>query len=189
MVTSAQGYECKAICVTRDANCVDVADEMDVKTVGCVVVVEDGVPVGIITDRDLVCRVVAQDRDPEKTRAEEIMTTDIVTSHRTEDLEGVLRTMKERSIRRMPIVDDGKLVGIVTLDDVLVQLGSYIFNANRGILGGIQESHRTTPHRRRSEAREEAVEEIWRQLNILGEQTQKSVRDQLGKLLDRFDPR
>ena len=49
MVTSTEEYECDAVTVTRDANCVEIADEMDANTIGCVVVVEDGTPVGIVS--------------------------------------------------------------------------------------------------------------------------------------------
>jgi len=186
MVASTQQYECDAVTVTRDANCVEVADEMDANTVGCVVVVMEGAPVGIITDRDLVCRVVALDRDPEKTRADEIMTRDLVTTERKDDIEQLLKVMEDRKIRRVPIVADGMLVGIVSLDDVLVQISSYLFNANRGILGGLQEGRRVTRHRRRSEAREDALEELRRQLSEFGDQTQKVVHDAMTEILDRF---
>ncbi len=186
MVSSAEHFECDAICVTRDTDCVTVADEMDANTIGCVVVVDDGAAVGIITDRDLVCRVVALDRDPEKTRAEEIMTDNPVTMERKDDIEALLELMAEKKIRRIPIVSEGRLVGIVSLDDILVEVSSYLFNANRGILGGLQEGRRTRRHRRRSEAREAAFDELRRQLTELGEHTQSAMHDRILDLLDQL---
>ena len=186
MTLRAQGYECNAVTVSRDATCVEVADEMDLNSIGCVVVAVEDEPVGIITDRDLVRRVLADDLDPEKTRAEEVMTPNPVTARRHDNLETLLEVMRDAGVRRVPLTEDGKLVGLISLDDVVVQLGSYIFNANRGVLAGIQESHRTTPHRRRREKREEALNELRSQLTSLGEETRKQVSNRLLDMLEKL---
>ncbi len=185
-MNSSHAFECDVISVLPNATCVEVADEMDLHSVGCVVVAEKDVPIGIITDRDLVCRVVAVERDPEKTYAADIMTPEPLTAARHENLESLLARMRDGKVRRIPIVEDKKLVGLVSLDDLIVQLGSYIFNANRGILGGLQESRRTSRHRRNTEAREEALEEIRRQLCDFGEHTRDQIRERLEETLKRF---
>lgn len=179
-------YEVDVVTVAPDATCVEVADEMDAHTVGCVVVVKDGVPVGMITDRDIVCRVVAADRDAEKTTAEEVMSGDLVTGELGVDLSDQLARMRDRSVRRLPLLDDGKLAGIVTLDDVVVQLSSYLFNANRGILGALHESHRTVRRRRRLEARDEVFEEMRAQLIEVSDQARERMRERMQELIDRF---
>jgi CBS domain-containing protein len=178
-------YETDAVSVTADASCVEVADLMDLKSVGCVVVVEDERPIGMITDRDLLCRVIAADLDPDKTTAADVMTRDPVWGQRDDDIHSLLKVMREGSIRRLPLVEDGRLVGLLSLDDLLIQLGSYLFNANRGILGGLDESRRTSRHRRRTEAREEALESIRHQLVAFGDETRDKVRGRLEEMLDR----
>ena len=182
----SRDYEVDVVRVAPEATCVDVADAMDAHTVGCVLVVMDDAPVGIITDRDLVCRVVAADRDPEKTTAAEVMSGNLVTGVLAADLSEQLGLMRDRSVRRLPLLDDGKLAGIVTLDDVVVQLSSYLFNANRGILGALHESHRTARRRRRLEVRDDALEEIRAQLIGVGDQTRARMMQQLQELVDRF---
>jgi CBS domain-containing protein len=184
MVNTAEDFECDVVTVAPSTSCVDVADDMDLNSVGCVVIVEDGAPVGIVTDRDLVCRVTALNLDPESTLVSEIMSTNVVTAESKDDIVPLLEAMRSRNIRRVPIVSDGRLTGLVSLDDLLVQLGSYVFNANRGILGGLQESHRTTRNRRRGEAREEAFDEIRRQLTDFSEETRRIAHDRINELLE-----
>ncbi len=179
-------YSSEVASVAPDATCVEVADLMDERTVGCVVVAEDGIPCGIITDRDMVCRVVAADCDPEKTSAADAMTPNPTTADHKQDIESLLQLMAENGVRRIPLVDDGKLCGLVALDDVLVQFSSYLYNANQGILGGLQESRRTSRHRRRQEAREDAMNELREQLNELRGDARERLRDGLKELTERF---
>jgi CBS domain-containing protein len=82
------------------------------------------VPVGIITDRDIVVDAVAGNSGHLDTLVVgDLMTAEPVTVREAEPLEGALRTMEERGVRRLPVVDkEGALVGIVTLDDALLAL-------------------------------------------------------------------
>ena len=98
-----------------------IADRMRQHTVGCLVVVDDaGRPIGIVTDRDLVIRVLAEGMDPYTTRIERAMTFDVKTVPCDGSIEQALRVMRGGSFRRVPVVDEaGKLAGLVTLDDVL----------------------------------------------------------------------
>jgi CBS domain-containing protein len=101
-----------------------VAERMRQRTVGCLVIVDaDQHPLGIVTDRDLVLRVVAEGKDPGTTRIEGAMTCDLKTIPIDGGIEQALRIMRGGSFRRVPVVDrDGKLAGLVTLDDVLMLL-------------------------------------------------------------------
>jgi CBS domain-containing protein len=94
------------------------------RTVGCLVVVEQGQrPVGIITDRDLVIRVVADERNPAATTVAEVMTKfpDLVNDDTP--IETALGMMRRRAFRRLPVIDKtGQLAGLVTLDDILMLL-------------------------------------------------------------------
>jgi len=92
--------------------------------VGCLVVVdEEGgrrIVVGLLTDRDIVTAVVANDLVPSRLRVEEVMTTDLVMAREDDSLIDVMRTMRHKGVRRIPVVgQQDELVGIVTLDDVL----------------------------------------------------------------------
>jgi CBS domain-containing protein len=92
--------------------------------VGCLVITREGRPVGILTDRDLVMRVLAEGLDPATTRIDDVLTYDPLTLRETDTVDAAARCMQEHGIRRLPIVDEtGAVAGIVTADDLLVQLG------------------------------------------------------------------
>lgn len=95
--------------------------------VGCLVVVDEisgkRVVVGMLTDRDIVTAVVAADLAPSALRVEDVMTTDLVTTREDDSLIDLMRTMRRKGVRRMPVVgQQDELLGIVTLDDVLAIL-------------------------------------------------------------------
>jgi CBS domain-containing protein len=95
-----------------------VAKQLKENKVGCVVVVEDGQPVGLVTDRDLVTRVTANLGAASGLTAGDIMTPDVVTIEADEGVLALTELMRREAIRRVPVVSDGELTGIVTLDDV-----------------------------------------------------------------------
>jgi len=114
----------------------DAARRMHQRGVGTLVVLnEERQPTGLVTDRDLVLRVLAPARDPETTRVREIMTADPKVLREDSPIEGALGLMRAGSFRRVPIVDAaGRLVGILTLDDVLSLLAEEF-----GHIGGLLE--------------------------------------------------
>lgn len=102
----------------------DIARLMREHHVGDVLVVEerDGrrVPVGIVTDRDLVIEVLASESDAGQFRVADIMTADLLTANEADDTMETLQRMRNAGVRRMPVVsDDGALVGIITVDDYI----------------------------------------------------------------------
>lgn len=95
--------------------------------VGCLVVVDEvggkRVVVGMLTDRDIVTAVVAADLAPSALRVGDVMTTDLVTTREDDSLIDLMRIMRRKGVRRMPVVgQQDELLGIVTLDDVLAIL-------------------------------------------------------------------
>lgn len=102
--------------------------------VGCLVVVRKGRPYGILTDRDVAVRVVADGRDPDATRVSEIATLDPIV---VRDIEGVATAaarMREHGVRRLPVVDEaGALRGMVTADDLVGLLGRELADLAAGI--------------------------------------------------------
>jgi CBS domain-containing protein len=102
--------------------------------VGSLVVLRDGHPIGIVTDRDLVLRVLAQGRAPASVRLEEVVTYDPITVSVNEGIETAVERMRVHGVRRLPVVDErGDAVGIVTADDLLVLLGAEIAAICEGI--------------------------------------------------------
>ncbi|MGN1001428.1 MAG: CBS domain-containing protein [Oscillospiraceae bacterium] len=73
---------------------------------------------GMITDRDIVMRCVAADADPEETRVAEIMSRGIITTNPFEEVQAAVKLMSQDQVRRLPVLDNGRLVGIVTLCDM-----------------------------------------------------------------------
>jgi len=103
---------------------VEVAKLMRRHHVGDVVVIESGeggnVPIGILTDRDLVMEILAQDLSPDAVTAGDIMSGEIVTAREEDGIWDTLQRMRVKGVRRVPIVDArGGLIGILALDDLL----------------------------------------------------------------------
>jgi CBS domain-containing protein len=100
---------------------VEAAKVMASEDVGSVPVVKDGRLVGLVTDRDLVVRVLAEGRDPNSTPLGEIASSDLETVSPDDDLDTVLRKMASSQVRRLPVVEGDQLVGIVAQADVARQ--------------------------------------------------------------------
>jgi CBS domain-containing protein len=101
---------------------------------GCLVLIRHGRPAGLITDRDLVVRVMAEGRDPATSRIGDFVTYDPITVSVNDGIETAVARMRDHGVRRLPIVDDdGVAVGIVTADDLLILLGGEIAAVSEGI--------------------------------------------------------
>lgn len=108
----------------RDATVLDAAKFMTDMNVGSVVVVEDGnKPVGILTDRDIMTKAIALEKDPRALRVRDIMISPVVTVSADKDIEDVTNLMNTHKVRRFPVVENGRLIGVIALDDILVFLG------------------------------------------------------------------
>lgn len=87
------------------------------------IVGDNGKLEGIITDRDIVLKVVAEGRDPKTTKLAEVMTTDLITCTSDGDIEETLDLMEDNQVRRIPVVDaSGRLVGIISQADIATRL-------------------------------------------------------------------
>jgi CBS domain-containing protein len=102
------------------STCADAARLMKEREIGCVVVAVDDEPVGIITDRDIVTRVVAAGDIPDKVTIGDVMSDKPILLGDDRSVDRAIETMNENTIRRLIVVDDeGLLEGVVTLDDIL----------------------------------------------------------------------
>jgi CBS domain-containing protein len=81
-------------------------------------VMTNGNLLGTVTDRDIALRVVAEGKDPQATPVEEIASTDVVTVGPDDDLDAALEMMAKHQVRRLPVVEDGRLIGIIAQADV-----------------------------------------------------------------------
>ena len=88
------------------------------ENVGLAPIVEGDRLVGTLTDRDITTRVVAEGRDPESTKAGEVASRDVVTITPEQNLDDALRLMAEHQVRRLPVVENDRLVGVVAQADV-----------------------------------------------------------------------
>lgn len=110
--------------VERPANLTDLAESgrADINRVESNVAGSSGKLVGLITDRDIVVRTLAEGKDPRVVRAEEIMTTDIHTAQPNDRVVEAVRKMGDKQVRRIPIVDrDGTLRGIISMADIALE--------------------------------------------------------------------
>jgi CBS domain-containing protein len=102
----------------------DAARRLRHRGVGSLVVVDaERRPVGIVTDRDLVLRVLAEGKDIDETTVREVMTTEVESVEDATPIETALALMRSGTVRRLPVVDrDGRLTGLVSVDDILLLL-------------------------------------------------------------------
>ncbi|MEM2129841.1 MAG: CBS domain-containing protein [Candidatus Bathyarchaeia archaeon] len=91
-----------------------IADKMFTNNIGSVIVMSGGVPAGMVTERDIVKSVVREHKDPTKTRAQEIMSTPLVTIEGNKSIRDAIELMRDKNIRRLAVTKNGRLVGIVS---------------------------------------------------------------------------
>lgn len=109
-------------CAEPDTAVEEIATLMKEEDIGCVPVIdEDGQVIGVVTDRDIVLRCIAQGKDAAECRAEDIMSPQTMTISPDKDSREAARLMSDRQIRRLPVVEKGELVGMLSLGDVAVK--------------------------------------------------------------------
>jgi len=108
------------VTVEAEATVKEAVELMNKHEIGCLVVVdEEEKPVGIITERDLLKRVLAKRKDPVRAKVKDIMSKPLVTGTPHMDIEATVRLMFKHKIKKLPVVENGRLVGLVTLTDLV----------------------------------------------------------------------
>lgn len=102
-----------------------VVEKMISNNIGAVIVISGGNPVGIITERDIIEKITRVNKDPSKTRAEEVMSSPLISIEADKTIKDALVLMRDRKIRRLGVTRKGRLVGIVTERRLLDALASY----------------------------------------------------------------
>ena len=109
------------ITLGRDASLVEAARVMRDRGIGDVIVVEGEDAEGIVTDRDIVIRGVAEGVDPNTTRLGQVVSGDLTSVAPDDPVERAIELMREKAVRRLPVLEGGKPVGIVSLGDLAIQ--------------------------------------------------------------------
>lgn len=139
----------------------DAARAIEDNNIGAVVVQDKGNVVGILTDRDMAIRVLGRGLDPNETTVGEVMTQGVVSLAPTDTQASAIHLMAKRNIRRIPLVEDGRFVGIVTLDDLILDEAAPMDRLAAIIEAQIDEGGPLlpagSPSRRRSTARAEST--------------------------------
>jgi CBS domain-containing protein len=107
--------------VSPSQSLAEAAELMKSEDVGSVPVVEEGRLAGIVTDRDIVIRAVAERRDPQTVKVDEIASGELVTVEPEQDLDEALELMARHRVRRLPVVEEGRLVGMLAQADVALE--------------------------------------------------------------------
>ena len=137
--------------VSPDSTLEDIAIIMRDEDTGAVPVVEDGELVGLITDRDIVMRCIAAGRDVAETTAEDILSNELETVEPGADVGEASRLMSRKQIRRLPVVENGRLIGMVSLGDIAVKAGEQ--NAS-GALEDVSRGVKSSPATRQQSGRQ-----------------------------------
>jgi CBS domain-containing protein len=123
-----------------DGTMADTAALMASSGVGSVIVVEDDRPVGIVTDRDLVTRGIAR-AYPTDGRIDGLMTMGVIALDIDHDLEDLVHVFRDHAVRRIPIVDQDRVVGVVSLDDIMVLVADELSTVSKVLAGQIMFPH------------------------------------------------
>jgi CBS domain-containing protein len=109
------------VCLDAGTALVEAAKAMDEQGIGDVLVTQDSELCGIVTDRDIAIRAVARGADPTTTRLSDICSRELVTLSAKDAVDHAIARMREHAVRRMPVVDDGRPVGIVSIGDLAAE--------------------------------------------------------------------
>ena len=105
----------------RSATAVDAARIMKEEDVGAVVITDGDQIHGILTDRDIVVRGVAEGRSPEEIQVGDVCTTDLTPLGPDDSIEHAIRQLRDKHVRRLPVVDGGRPVGILSIGDLAME--------------------------------------------------------------------
>lgn len=188
----------RMIVLKPSSSVLEAARAIESNNIGAVIVHQDGNVVGLVTDRDLTIRVVGKGLDSHTTNLADVMTSPVVTLSSTDSQSDAIRLMQERNIRRVPLVDEGRIVGIVTLDDLLLdeaapldQLAAVV-EAQLGAGGPTGSLHSSVT--RRSAARAQStygrmLNQVWADADLeTSERAATAIEVVVGAIVQRLTP-
>jgi len=107
------------ISIPGDASVFDAIKLMADRAVGSLLIMDGDRLLGIVTERDYARKVILKGRSSESTRVEEIMSTNVLTASPRESVNHCMQTMTERRIRHLPVVEDGRVIGLISIGDLV----------------------------------------------------------------------
>ena len=110
----------------RTTNALDAAKKMKETRQGFVIVSDGSAPEGIVTEWDYLSKIVADGKDPAQTSLGDIMTPGLITVKGSDGLESVAKTMTEQGVRRVLVIQDGKVLGVITSRTILARMEEYV---------------------------------------------------------------
>ena len=111
----------KVLTADEETSVTSLSKEMEISGLGSIVITKSGKPVGIVTDRDIAIKVIMHDRKASEIKAKEIMSSPLVSIEPGVLLENACAILAEKDIRRMPVIEDGELRGIISVRNVLTR--------------------------------------------------------------------
>lgn len=108
----------EVITIDENATVKEAAEVMNKFEIGCLIAIRKGKAMGIITERDLLKRVVADAKDANKTKVKDVMSSPLVVVEPNMDLEEAVKLMFQMKIKKLPVVDGKRLVGLISLTDI-----------------------------------------------------------------------
>lgn len=109
----------EVVTVETNATVREAVRLMNDREIGCLVVVQGGKPTGIVTERDMLKRVLVATRDPRAVEVGEVMSKPLLSMEPEKEIEGAVKLMFKHRIKKLPVVENGRLVGLVTLTDLI----------------------------------------------------------------------
>jgi len=108
----------EVITIDENSTVKEAAEVMNKFEIGCLIAVRKGKAMGIVTERDLLKRVIAEAKDAAKTKVKDVMSSPLVVVEPGTDLEEAVRLMFQMKIKKLPVVEGKRLVGLVSLTDI-----------------------------------------------------------------------
>lgn len=108
----------KVITIDKDETVLTASNMYKDYKIGSLIVTENGAAVGMITERDIIERTICERRNPEITKVEEIMSSDVKKIHSLDKIEDAIELMVKNNIKKLPVIKDKDIVGIITVTDI-----------------------------------------------------------------------
>lgn len=127
--------------INRNATVLDGLQLMAEKRIGSLLIVEDGKPVGIFTERDYARKVGFERKHPEDVHIENVMTTELITVVPDQSVRECMQFMTDNQIRHLPVVENGRVVGLISIGDVvrdLIEELEFLVEQMKGYITGLQ---------------------------------------------------